>query len=164
MKEIYLSKYPRTIVSLLLIAPISLAYIALQSRVILQKKSYLDALQISGESLISTVVLGPALETAQLMLAAAFVSYGLARRNPDVHKNFLICITLLTFSFTLSHVVLKGANALLSAPMVLLLSTYATYAIKVPKLTILAGRASILFCIHSIYNVSLLLISFLYFR
>jgi hypothetical protein len=79
-----------------------------------------------------------------------------ARRQPSTGNHLATSAGLVGLSFVASHLLSKGAAALVSAPMAVLLSACAVYAVQQSNKVTLVMRGFVLFVMHSLYNASLL--------
>jgi hypothetical protein len=144
------------VIGLLLSAPLLLAWLAVQSLKLLGTGQQWEMQATPGQSLPRVLLLGPLLETVLMMTAAVVVAQVLARRQPGTGDHLATSAGLIGLSFVASHLLSKGAAALVSAPMAFLLSACAVYAVQQPNKVTLVMRGFVLFVMHSLYNASLL--------
>lgn len=142
----------------LLTLPLSLAWLAVRLLVHLGSWSPRPVSPLAVQALPQLVLVGPALETVQLMLAAALVGRLLAQRRPDAGRNILQCAGIVAFAFIASHVALRGIAALASLPMALLLSGGAVLAVGPARTALRAAYGLILYVVHAWYNAALLVL------
>lgn len=153
------SRHFRTLaggIGLLLGTPILLAWLAVRALSMLAHGEDAVASLPLRLPLARVLLMGPLLETALLMLAAAAVARALALRQPHASANVAICAGMVGLSFIGSHVLQSGVAALASLPMALLLSLGAACAVQQENQRAWARHGVVLFAIHVLYNAWLL--------
>ncbi|WP_431478301.1 hypothetical protein [Massilia eburnea] len=141
---------------LLLALPWSLAWLAARLVLPLERWSARPAAPLAAQALPQLVLVGPLLETLQLMLAAALVGRLLSPCRPVGGQGVLHCTGIVAVAFIASHVALRGMGALASLPMALMLSAGAVCAVRQGRAVLQAKCGVILFAAHAWYNAALL--------
>lgn len=146
------------ILILLLTVPVLLAWLAVKWLQVIEiaHSPYQPAPFSPHRSLSKLLLWGPLLETVMLLLAAAAVARLLAKRQPGCVANALICAGVIGSAFVASHLLQVGVAALASAPMALLLSIGAAYAVHQPHAVVMARNGFALYACHALYNAAIL--------
>ncbi|MGW8394395.1 hypothetical protein [Pseudoduganella sp. HUAS MS19] len=141
---------------LLLALPLSLAWLAARLAPQLGQWPAGGASPLAAQALPQLVLVGPLLETGQLLLAAALVGRLPAQRSAAAGQGMLPCAAIIAFAFVASHVALRGTGAFASLPMALLLSAGAVLAVRQARAAMRAAYGAALFAAHAWYNAALL--------
>lgn len=140
----------------LLLLPLPLAWLAARLAIPLSRWSSRPVSPLAAPALPQLVLVGPLLETVQLMFAAALLVRLLAPRGTGAGQGMLHCAGIVALAFIASHVALRGMAALASLPMALLLSAGAVFAVRQARAMPRAICGLILFAVHALYNAALL--------